>query len=159
MALIKPVSHPTYKSTTAHSTALFYDESTLFNVEKTVTFTTFKMGVIAATGLDKDALHIYVGVGVYLLCVIVLRPLIQKQSIRILIAIMIVTCLALLGEYLDNRQSIEASGVMGLSRNELGASIRDVINTCLLPYVLYALMQWTRVFQPSIAPSKLLKRR
>ena len=123
-------------------------------------FTAFKMNVIEVTGLAKDALHIYVGVGAYLLCLIVLRPIIKSQGIRSFIALIIVTGIALLGEYLDNRETIDSLGLAGLSREQLVASIRDLINTCLLSYVLFALTKWTKIFQ-STAPSskaKLLKR-
>ena len=122
-------------------------------------FTAFKMNVVETTGLAKDALHIYVGVGVYLLCLLVLRPIIKNQSIRSLMALVVVTGIALLGEYLDNRNTIEASGMAGLSREQLVASIRDLINTCLLPYVLFALNKWTTLFQAIINKPKSLTKR
>ncbi|MGP4118654.1 hypothetical protein ACT3N8_02370 [Psychrobacter aquimaris] len=122
-------------------------------------FTAFKMNVVETTGLAKDALHIYVGVGVYLLCLLVLRPIIKSQSIRSFMALVVVTGIALLGEYLDNRNTIEASGMAGLSREQLVASIRDLINTCLLPYVLYALNKWTTLFQAIINKPKSLTKR
>ena len=123
-------------------------------------FTAFKLNIVETTGLAKDALHIYAGVGVYLLCLFVLRPVIKSQGIRSFIALIVVTGVALLGEYLDNRETIESLGVSGLSREQLVASIRDLINTCLLSYVLFALNKWTKIFQ-STAPSskaKLLKK-
>ena len=122
-------------------------------------FTAFKMSIIEATGLAKDALHIYVGIGVYLLCLILLRPIFKKQGIRSFVALVIVTCIALLGEYLDNRETIESLGLTGLSREQLTASIRDLINTCMLSYVLYALNKWTTFFHPtSSKPKPLIKR-
>ena len=122
-------------------------------------FTTFKMGVIAATGLDKDALHMYVGISVYLLCLLLLRPIFKKQGIRSFIALIMVTGIALLGEYLDNRHIIVAKGVFALSSGDIKASIHDLINTCLLSYLLYALTMWTKIFQPTNAPARLLKQR
>ena len=121
-------------------------------------FTAFKMNVIETTGLAKDALHIYVGIGVYLLCLILLRPIFKKQGIRSFVALVIVTCIALLGEYLDNRETIESLGLMGLSRDQITASIRDLINTCMLSYVLYALNKWTTIFRPTNKPTSLTKR-
>lgn len=115
------------------------------------------MGVIAATGLDKDALHIYVGVSVYLLCLIVLRPIFKKQGVRSFLAVVIVTCVALTGEYLDNRHTIEALGMTGLSRTQITGSIHDLINTCLLPYMLFALMNWTIIFQSLNQQTRILK--
>ena len=121
-------------------------------------FTTFKMNVVETTGLAKDALHIYVGVGVYLLCLVVLRPIIKSQGIRSFIALIVVTCIALLGEYLDNRDTIESLGLASLSRDQILASIRDLINTCMLPYVLFALNKWTTIFRPTNKSTSLTKR-
>lgn len=122
-------------------------------------FTAFKMNIIETTGLAKDALHIYVGIGVYLLCLVVLRPIFKKQGIRSFIAVIVVTGIALLGEYLDNRETIESLGMAGLSRDQITASIRDLINTCMLSYVLYALNKWTKIFHASNPSTKLLKQR
>ena len=121
-------------------------------------FTAFKMNVVETTGLAKDALHIYVGVGVYLLCLVALRPIIKSQGIRSFIALIVVTCIALLGEYLDNRDTIEALGLTGLSRDQILASIRDLINTCMLPYVLFALNKWTTIFRPTNKSTSLTTR-
>ncbi|WP_227679242.1 hypothetical protein [Psychrobacter sp. Pi2-1] len=116
------------------------------------------MNVVETTGLAKDALHIYVGVGVYLLCLVALRPIIKSQGIRSFIALIVVTCIALLGEYLDNRDTIESLGLVGLSRDQILASIRDLINTCMLPYVLFALNKWTTIFRPTNKSTSLTKR-
>ena len=121
-------------------------------------FETFKLSVIAATGLDKDALHIYVGVSVYIVCLLVLRPIIKKQGLSSFIALIVVTGVALAGEYLDNRYIIVPKGFSALGSEAIKASIHDLINTCLLSYVLFALMNWTKLFQPTITPSKMLKK-
>lgn len=121
-------------------------------------FTAFKMNVVETTGLAKDALHIYVGVGVYLLCLVALRPIIKSQGIRSFIALIVVTCIALLGEYLDNRDTIESLGLASLSSDQILASIRDLINTCMLSYVLFALNKWTTIFRPTNKSTSLTKR-
>lgn len=121
-------------------------------------FTAFKMNVIEVTGLAKDALHIYVGVGVYLLCLIALRPIIKSQNIKAFISLIVVTGIALLGEYLDNRETIKTLGLAGLSREQLVASIRDLINTCLLSYVLFALIKWTKIFHSTTKAKPMIKR-
>ncbi len=110
-------------------------------------FYIFKNGVVNATGLDKDALHMYVGISVYLLSLILMRPIFKKYGIRAFIALIMVTGIALLGEYLDNRQTITELGITGIGSAELKASIHDLINTCLLSYVLYGLTMWTKTFQ------------
>lgn len=127
---------------------------------KIVDFYLFKNGVVDATGLDKDALHMYVGIGVYLLSLILMRPIFKKYSIRAFIALILVTCIALLGEYLDNRQTITELGLSGMGSAELMASIHDIVNTCLLSYVLYGLTMWTKTFQSVVnKPTRLLKQR
>ncbi len=122
-------------------------------------FYIFKADIVNATGLDKDALHIYVGMSVYLLSLILLRPIFGKYSIRSFIALIMVTCIALLGEYLDNRHTITELGISGLGSVAIKASIHDLLNTCLLPSVLYALTRWTRTFHSVSQPSSLLKQR
>lgn len=124
-------------------------------------FTTFKIDIIEVTGLAKDALHIYVGVGVYLLCLLVLLPIIKKQGIKSFIALIVVTGIALLGEYLDNRHIIRPRGLFALGMVDIKASIHDLINTCLIPYVLYGLNKWTKIFRPTAPapPVRLLKKR
>lgn len=122
-------------------------------------FATFKINIIEMTGLDKDALHIYVGVSVYLLCLIVLRPLFKKQGIRATLALLVVIAIALLGEYFDNKHIIAPKGLMALGSTDIKASIHDLINTCLLPFALFALSVWTKTFHSIAKPTKLLKQR
>ena len=121
-------------------------------------FYIFKNGVVSATGLDKDALHMYVGISVYLLSLILMRPIFKKYSIRAFIALILVTCIALLGEYLDNRQTITELGLSGIGSAELMASIHDIVNTCLLSYVLYGLTMWTKTFQSITTVKPMIKR-
>ena len=121
-------------------------------------FYIFKNGVVDATGLDKDALHMYVGISVYLLSLIMMRPIFKKYSVRAFIALILVTCIALLGEYLDNRQTITELGMSGIGSAELKASIHDLINTCLLSYVLYGLTVWTKTFQSINTVKPMIKR-
>ena len=122
-------------------------------------FETFKLGVIAATGLDKDALHIYVGVSVYILSLLILRPIIKRQGLRSFIALIVVTGVALAGEYLDNRYIIVPKGFSALGSEAIKASIHDLINTCLLSYVLFGLMNWTKMFNSNSSSTKMLKQR
>ena len=122
-------------------------------------FTTFKINIIETTGLAKDALHIYVGVGIYLLCLLVLRPIVKKQGVRSFLALVVVIGIALLGEYFDNRHIIAPKGLLALKGVDIKASIHDLINTCLLPFVLYALTIWTTIFYPTHSPPKMLRQR
>lgn len=124
-------------------------------------FATFKINIIETTGLAKDALHIYVGVGVYLLCLFILRPIIKNRNVRAFLALLVVLCVALLGEYFDNRHIIRPRGLFALGMVDIKASLHDLINTCLIPYVLYGLNKWTKIFRPTApAPTvRLLKKR
>ena len=122
-------------------------------------FQAFKMNIVEISGLAKDALHIYVGVGVYLLCLFILRPIIKKQGIRLTLALLVVIGVALLGEYFDNKRIIASSGILALESSDIKASIHDLINTCLLPFVLYTLTLWTTIFRPSNLPAKMLRQR
>ena len=141
---------------------LFLNYTQLFSISytrnKIVDFYIFKNGVVSATGLDKDALHMYVGISVYLLSLILMRPIFKKYSIRAFIALILVTCIALLGEYLDNRQTITELGLSGIGSAELMASIHDIVNTCLLSYVLYGLTMWTKTFQSITTVKPMIKR-
>ena len=121
-------------------------------------FTTFKINVIEITGLAKDALHIYVGVGVYLLCLIMLRPIFKKQGIRASLALIVVIGIALLGEYFDNRHIIVPKGILALQGVDIKASIHDLINTCLLPFVLYSLTIWTTIFNSASPTTRMLSK-
>ena len=127
-------------------------------MENNVDFYTFKIGVMEATGLDKDALHIYVGISVYLLSLLLFRSMIKNYSFRSFVALVLVTGVALLGEYLDNRQTINELGISGLGGAELKESIHDIINTCLWPYVIFALSKWTKIFHSTIKAKPMIKR-
>lgn len=121
-------------------------------------FNTFKLTVVDATGLAKDALHIYVGIGVYLLCLIVLRPMLKSYNIRAFIGLIMVLGVALSGEYLDNRHIIVPKGIFALGVVDITSSIHDLINTCLLPFVLYALTTWTKIFHTPTKAAPMIKR-
>lgn len=100
------------------------------------------MYLVYITGLEKDALHIYTGIGIYLICLAASQPILRKQSTRQLLALLAVTSAAMLGEVLDVGYSYPNIG-----RAQLGASIHDIINTCFWPYVLYAINRWTTLFK------------
>ena len=105
-------------------------------------FHVFKQHVIAATGLEKDALHIYVGIGVYLLTLALSRPLFRHSNAPKYIALIAATSIALLGEYLDIRYNLRTN-----TKVAWGDSIHDLLNTCFWPYMLFALSKWTTLLQ------------
>lgn len=109
-----------------------------------VGFQQFKIYVTDFTGLDRDSLHIYVGIGVFLFSLLVTRPLVQRHATRLNIALLVATFFAFLGEYLDLSHSYPH-----ITGDHLRLSIHDIINTCFWPYVLYAVNRWTSVFDKS----------
>ena len=104
-----------------------------------MTFQSFKLFLIQLSGLDKDALHIYIGMAIFLTCLTIFRKI---GFHRYGFALVITTCFALLGEVFDIHDNITTLNKIGLN-----ASIHDIINTCLLPYVLYGISKWTRIFE------------
>lgn len=106
-----------------------------------VSFQQFKIYVTDFTGLDRDSLHIYVGVGVFLLSLLITRALVKRHLTRLNMALLMVTFFALLGEYLDLSHNYPH-----ITGEHLRLSIHDIINTCFWPYALYALNRWTPIF-------------
>lgn len=89
----------------------------------------FKLAIVAAAGLSKDALHIYVGLAVFLfVAAVARRPL---SSLLPLLAVLVV---ALAGELLDMRDDLSSLGYWRWS-----ASLHDLLNTILWPGLLCVL--------------------
>ncbi|MGH8493342.1 MAG: hypothetical protein ACRERR_09595 [Moraxellaceae bacterium] len=88
-----------------------------------------KLAIVAATGLAKDALHIYTGMAVFLLV------LLWRRSSRTLLPLLAVLLVAVLGEWLDRRDDIASLG-----RWRWKASVHDLVNTLFWPCVLTLLL-------------------
>src|SRR5699024_2717137 len=86
---------------------------TSFTRNKIVDFYLFKNGVVDATGLDKDALHMYVGMGVYLLSLLLLRPIFKNSRFRAFAVLILGTAFVLWVDYLENRQTFTELGLAG----------------------------------------------
>lgn len=84
-----------------------------------------KLAIVAATGLAKDALHIYTGLAVFLLV------LLWRRCSRTLLPLLAVLVVAVLGELLDRRDDLASLG-----RWRWKASLHDLINTLFWPAVL-----------------------
>ena len=100
-------------------------------------FYNLKHYIVESTGLERDALHIYIGIMVYVAVIALLRRYISSSKAALL-ALVGVTVVTLIGEYLDLRYQVE----IGIDMR-YGDSIHDIINTCFWPYALYALGRWT----------------
>lgn len=93
-----------------------------------------KLAMIAALGLSKDALHIYVGLAVFLLTALALR-----QSLRSLLPWLAVVVVALAGELFDALDDVRSLGHW-----RWAASIHDIVNTLFWPTALLLLTRSRR---------------
>jgi hypothetical protein len=96
-----------------------------------------KLWLIDATGLPRDALHIYVGLAVFLLCAALFR--LPLRSWKPLAAVVV---LALAGEIWDAFETWNSG-----RRASLAGNWHDVWNTCFWPAVLSVLARYTRVLK------------
>ena len=95
---------------------------------ETSTFQAIKLAIVSVIGLSKDALHIYVGLTVYLLATLALR-----HRARTLWPVLLVFLIACMGEVVDMRDDIRSLGYW-----RWPASLHDVVNTVFWPLVLFA---------------------
>ena len=101
---------------------------------ETSTVQSAKLAIVEALDLSKDALHIYVGLSVFLLTVLVLR-----RSVRSLLPWLAVVVVACAGELLD---AIDDTRSLGHWR--WTASVHDIINTLFWPTALSLLARCNR---------------
>lgn len=94
----------------------------------------FKNWLELSTGLDRDSLHIYAGVGVQLAMAFLLR-----RSLASPIPWLFVVAVALANEYYDY-SFIPARASESVGYYDEG--IRDVWNTLLLPSLLFAIARF-----------------
>ena len=100
-------------------------------------FQAWKTWVVVLTGLPKDALHIYVGLIVFLAAAALLRR--SLGDWRPLAAVLLV---ALAGEAWDMADSRRAREPLEWARGW-----HDLWNTMFWPLVLHALARWSRVLK------------
>ncbi|KQT31050.1 hypothetical protein [Methylophilus sp. Leaf414] len=98
-----------------------------------------KLAIVAATGLSKDALHIYVGLAVFLVAAIVFR-----KPLRSNVPWFVVVSVAITGEVLDMRDDIASLGYW-----RWGASLHDILNTLFWPSVFLLLAKYGIIFHAS----------
>ena len=113
-------------------------------------FQTFKMSLVHAFGLPKDALHIYVGMILFLGTAALLR-----RPLRSSLPMLVVILAALAGELWDILDTRAAGREIFWGR-----SWHDIWNTCFWPLTLYLLARFTQVLRrqdrerasPPVAP-------
>jgi hypothetical protein len=96
-----------------------------------------KLDIIAATGLSKDALHVYLGLIVWLLTAALWRKSITawKPWLVVLVVACGIEAFDAFHDWID----------VGYWR--VGASIHDVLNTMFWPTVLTLLARYTRLLK------------
>jgi hypothetical protein len=95
-----------------------------------------KLAIVAAVGLSKDALHIYVGLTIFLVAAAVLH-----KPLRSAVPWLVVVAIAIAGEVLDMGDDIASLGHW-----RWGASLHDVLNTLFWPTVLSLLARFGILF-------------
>lgn len=102
-----------------------------------LTFQDLKFDVMSVVGLSKDALHVYVGLIVFLVAAAVVKP-----GLRSRLPLLAVFLVALLGEILDVRYNLRT-----FHRGRLMASVHDLVNTMFWPLALWLLARYSRVMK------------
>jgi hypothetical protein len=95
-----------------------------------------KLAIVSATGLSKDALHIYAGLAVFLAAAVILRT-----SPGSAIPWLVVLAVALTGELLDMCDDITH---LGYWRWRMG--LHDLFNTVFWPTVFWLLVRFGILF-------------
>lgn len=96
-----------------------------------------KLDIVGFTGLSKDALHIYVGLVVWLLAAALFRRSIG--TLRPWLAVLVVACVIEGFDAFDDW--------VQLGRWRYMASLHDVVNTLFWPTVLSLLARFTRLLK------------
>ena len=96
-----------------------------------------KLDIVAFTGLSKDALHVYLGIGVWLLAAALFRRSIT--TLRPWLAVLVVACIVEGFDAFDDW--------VQLGRWRWRASLHDVVNTMFWPTVLALLARYTRLLK------------
>jgi hypothetical protein len=98
-----------------------------------------KHAIVTATGLEKDALHVYVGLTVFFVVAVLF-----KKSLRSLWPCLVVLAVAIAGEILDMRDDLASLGYWRWK-----ASLHDLVNTQFWPVVILLLARFSRLFRGS----------
>lgn len=99
-------------------------------------FQALKLDVVSATGLSKDALHLYAGLSLF----VALSWLFRKSQ-NLFVPWLAILVVALGAEVLDRRDDISSLGHWRWK-----ASVHDILNTLFWPTVLVILLTWTSTF-------------
>ncbi len=96
-----------------------------------------KLAVMSASGLSRDALHLYVGMAVFLIVALLFR-----KPLRSIVPLLAVVLIAVAIEALDATDDLRSFGHW-----RVGASLHDIANTLFWPAVLFLLSRFSRRFR------------
>jgi hypothetical protein len=102
-----------------------------------------KLVLESALGLSRDALHVHVGLAVFVVAVLVLRKPPHSP-----IPLAVVFLAAVMGEGLDLRDDLRSLGYWRWKD-----SVGDVVKTVFWPLVLWALARWRAIEVRSVRPA------
>ncbi|MGJ7542283.1 hypothetical protein [Variovorax sp. LT1R16] len=94
-----------------------------------------KLVIVSATGLSKDALHLYAGLSVFLIVAAITR-----KQIASWLPWSMVFAVAVTAEFLDMRDD-----VLSLGYWRWAASLHDLVNTIFWPTVFFLLARSTGI--------------
>lgn len=94
-----------------------------------------KLTLVSALGLSKDALHLHVGLAVFVLALVIFR--LPMKSILPWLGVLVLACV---GELADMRDDLASLGHWRWM-----ASLHDVINTIFWPTVFFMLARFSRL--------------
>jgi len=112
-------------------------------------FQDIKTHIVSFTGLERDALHIYVGIGVFLITSL----LFKNHRYRWLIALFTVIAAASMGEVLDRHDQLIIS-----KHWYWQGSVHDIVNTCFFPTLFTLILTFTHFFERNIPQAHGSKR-
>lgn len=98
---------------------------------------TIKLAIVAATGLEKDALHVYVGLAVFFGV-----GALSRRRLRSAAPWLSVLAVAIVGEIVDMIDDLSMYGHWNWT-----ASVHDVANTLFWPTVICLLVRFGVVFE------------
>jgi hypothetical protein len=101
------------------------------------TFQSMKHEIVQFASLSKDALHVYVGLGVFLL-----GSALAQKGVRSTFAILAVVALGVVGELLDARDDLRLH-----DHWRVMASLHDLVNTIFWPLMIWLLARYSRVMK------------
>lgn len=112
-------------------------------------FQDIKTYIVSFTGLERDALHIYVGIGVFLITSL----LFKNHRYRWFIALFVVIAAASMGEVLDRHDQLIIDKYWYWQ-----GSVHDIVNTCFFPTLFTLILTFTHFFERNSAQAHGSKR-